>query len=562
MPKDELVRLITEAIQKAQQQGALPAFPLPAVEVEHPREAARGDYATSVAMKLAREAKAAPLKIAQAISAQLPANDLIGAVEIAPPGFINVRLSDAYLARQVDEILKAGQTFGNVDIGRGQRAQVEFVSANPTGPLHIGSARNAAIGDVLASVLSAANYRVEREYYVNDSGSQVRKFGESVYARYQQLLGHAVTFPADGYQGQYIADIAQEIIAAEGERFLSMPAADAMRALGKIGLDWMVADARKTLEAMGVRFDVWFSERSLYESGLFDRILQRLGEMGLLVEKDGAVWFAAQELGEDKDAVIIRSPQVIPEPSERPTYFASDIAYLWNKYKERGFDRVVYVWGSDHHGDVARVKAAARVLDIDLNKLDIIIYQLVNILRSGEQVRMSKRRGDFVMLADGLREVGKDAVRFMLLTRTADNVIEFDLTLAVEQSDQNPVYYVQYAHARIASILRLAAERGQLAEGGEVSRLTHPAEQALIRKMLELPEQIELAARQLMPHVLTHYSLELAAAFHSFYKQCRVLPGESVDVETSRARMQLVRATKQVLARTLNLMGIAAPEQM
>ncbi|MBI3734286.1 MAG: arginine--tRNA ligase, partial [Chloroflexi bacterium] len=230
MPKDELVRLITEAIQKAQQQGALPAFPLPAVEVEHPREAARGDYATSVAMKLAREAKAAPLKIAQAISAQLPANDLIGAVEIAPPGFINVRLSDAYLARQVDEILKAGQTFGHVDIGRGQRAQVEFVSANPTGPLHIGSARNAAIGDVLASVLSAANYRVEREYYVNDSGSQVRKFGESVYARYQQLLGHTVTFPADGYQGQYIADIAQEIIAAEGERFLSMPAADAMRA--------------------------------------------------------------------------------------------------------------------------------------------------------------------------------------------------------------------------------------------------------------------------------------------------------------------------------------------
>jgi arginyl-tRNA synthetase len=561
MLKNDLAQLIQQAIQQAQTAGALPAFALPAVDLEHPREEAHGDYATSVAMKLAKEARLAPIKIAQAINAQLPKEGMIGAAEVAPPGFINIRLSDVFLAQQVDAILHAGQTWGNVDVGKGKRAQVEFVSANPTGPLHMGSGRNAAIGDVLASILTAANYQVEREYYINDNGSQIRKFGESIYARYAQALGRDVPFPEKGYQGVYITSVAQAIAEKEGDKYLSMPQLEATRALGRIGTDAMVASARQTLEQMGIRFDVWFAESSLYDSGLFDRIYQILEEKGLVLEKDGALWFAAQELGEDKDAVIIRSPAIIEDPRERPTYFASDIAYMWNKFVMRKFDKVVYVWGSDHHGDVARVMAARRALELP-GEMDVIIYQFVNIVEHGEQVRMSKRNGHFVMLSEILEKVGADAARFMLLTRSADNVIEFDLGVALEQGDKNPVYYVQYAHARIASILRNAAERGQLHADGDVRLLTHPAEQALIRKMLELPEQVELAARQLTPHVRPHYALVLAALFHSFYKQCRVLPGESVDAETSKARLKLVKATQQVLARTLGLMGMSAPEQM
>jgi arginyl-tRNA synthetase len=561
MLKHDLAKLIETAIMQAQSAGALPAFALPAVDVEHPREAKNGDFATSVAMKLAKEAKMAPLKIAQAISAQLPKDGMIGEAIVAPPGFINIRLSDTFLAQQVDTILQAGRTWGNTDVGGGKRAQVEFVSANPTGPLHMGSARNAAIGDVLASILAAANYKVEREYYINDNGSQVRKFGESVYARYAQALGKDVPFPEKGYQGEYIAEVAKALAEQEGDKYLHMPQLEAQRALGRIGTDAMVESARQTLKEMGITFDVWFAESSLYESGLFDEIYKLLQDKGLVVEKDGAIWFAAQELGEDKDAVIIRSADVIAEPRERPTYFASDIAYMWNKFVVRKFDKVVYVWGSDHHGDVARVQAARRALELP-GEMDIIIYQFVNIVRHGEQVRMSKRSGDFVMLSDVLREVGSDATRFMLLTRSADNVIEFDLGIAVEQNDKNPVYYVQYAHARIASILRNATEREQMHADGDVRLLTHPAEQALIRRMLALPEQIDLAARQLTPHVLTHYSMDLASEFHSFYKQCRVLPGESVDAETSKARLKLVKATKQVLARTLRLMGMSAPESM
>ncbi|MBI5879003.1 MAG: arginine--tRNA ligase [Chloroflexi bacterium] len=561
MLKHELAQVIAQSIAAAQAAGALPAFAMPVVDVERPREAGHGDYSTTVAMKLAKEARMAPLKIAQAIAAHVPSGSMIARSEAVAPGFLNMHLDAAFLARQVDGILQAGETFGNITLGGGKRAQVEFVSANPTGPLHMGGARNAVIGDTVASILAAAGYDVEREFYVNDAGSQIRKFGGTMYARYQQALGFDVPFPEGGYQGEYIKDYVKEIIARDGEKYLQMPPDEATRALGQLGTDAVIAEARRTLAEMGVRFNVWFSERSLYTNGTFDTIYKLLETRALLLEKDGAIWFAAQEFGEDKDAVIVRSASVVAEPSERPTYFASDIAYMWNKFVERQFDKVVYVWGSDHHADVPRVKAAKRALGIP-GEIDIIIYQFVNIMKSGEQVRMSKRKGDFVALKDVLRDVGKDAMRFMLLTRSADNVIEFDLALAVEQSDQNPVYYVQYAHARIASILRTAAERGQLFDDGDTARLSHPAEQALIRKMLELPEQIELAARNLTPHLLTHYAQDLAATFHSFYKQCRVLPGESVDEALSKARMKLVKAAKQVLARTLHLLGMDAPDQM
>jgi arginyl-tRNA synthetase len=329
-----------------------------------------------------------------------------------------------------------------------------------------------------------------------------------------------------------------------------------------MGLQAMVEGARQTLARLHIFYDNWFSERSLYESGLFDQVVKMLAGRGLLAEKGGAVWFVAQDLGEDKDAVIIRSPAVIPDPRERPTYFGSDVAYVWNKLAIRGFDRAIYVWGADHHGDAPRVKAVARALGLNGSRVEIILYQLVTLKRGGEVVRMSKRTGEFVTLDEVIDEVGSDAVRFMLLTRSADSAIDFDLELAKKQSEENPVFYVQYAHSRIAGIERKAVERGVSPEGGDVSLLTHPAEQALIRQMLRLPEVVEQAATQLAPHHLTFYALELATIFHPFYEQCRVVSSDPTDAALSQARLKLVRATRQVLARTLGLLGVNAPERL
>ncbi len=562
MLKHDLANLITQAIQSAQRQGVLPSFALPTVEVEHPREAAHGDFATSVAMKLAREAKMAPLKIAQAIAAQLPVDGMIGKAEVAPPGFINIHLSDAYLAQQVTEILTAGQTFGNSDVGSGQAVQVEFVSANPTGPLHIGRTWGAVLGDTLARLMEAVGYRVTREYYFNNAGRQMQILGESVRARYFELIGRPLAFPAEGYQGEYIYRIAQAIVDEAGNAW----AEEEWQPFKERAEAWLFDDIRRALERLGIHFDVWTNEYDLYSSGAIERTLEALRARGYVYEADGAIWFKAMEFGADKDRVLVKS-------SGEPTYRLPDIAYHVNKM-ERGFDRIINIFGADHKAEYPDVIAGVRALGYDADRIQVVIHQFINLVREGRQVRMSTRRANYVTLDDLLDEVtithpesgitipGKDPVRFMLLTRSPDTAMNFDLDLVTKQSNENPVYYVQYAHARIASILRNADERGQNFADGDVSLLTHPAEQALIRTMLELPEQIELAARQLKPHVLTHYSMELATAFHSFYKQCRVLPGESIDIELSKARMQLVKATQQVLARTLALMGMTAPEQM
>jgi len=459
----------------------------------------------------------------------------------------------------VEAILDAGESFGDVAIGRGQRYQVEFVSANPTGPIHIGSVRNAVIGDTLASVLEAAGYGVEREYYVNDAGSQVRVFGESLYARYAQALGRDEPFPENGYQGDYITEMGQRFAQEVGGRYFDMPREEATRALGEEGIARVLRQAEKDLLDLGVEFDTWFHERSLHESGLLDRMLQMLRDGGFITERDDAIWFTSPDL--DADAVLIRSPEVIPVPEERPTYLASDIPYVWNKLVERGFDKAIYVWGADHHGDVPRVKAAAKALGLDAERVVIILYQLVNLKRGGEDVRMSKRKGELVTLRELLDEVGPDPIRFMLLTCTADSTMEFDLDLAVDQSDKNPVYYVQYAHARIASVLRHAADLGwDVEKPGDVSLLTHESELTLIGKMLELPEVVMLAAAQLAPHHLTFYARELAATFHIFYRDCRVVDAE--EPQLTQARLTLVRAAKLVLARALRLMGMSTPERM
>lgn len=560
--KNHLAALVKQAITNAQSAGALPTFAMPDPFVERAQRKEWGDYSTSLPLKLAREAKRPPLQIAQTIAAHVPTDGAVAQVTASAPGFVNFILSEVWLARQVQEILTQGAQFGNVPAEKVERVQVEYVSANPTGPLHVGGGRNGALGDTLANLLQANGHDVQREFYINDNGSQVRIFGESIFARYAQALGRDEPFPTQGYQGAYVVEMGKQIAQAHGDQFLQMPRDQALRELGKLGIAFVLDAYAKTLARMGVRFDNWFSERSLHESGLFAHVFKMLQDKNLVVEKDGAMWFAAQELGEDKDAVLIRSPQVIAAPDERPTYLASDVAYAWNKLVVRSFDRAIYIWGADHHGDVPRVLAATRALGLDPARAIIILHQFVNLKRGGELIKMSKRAGEFVTMDDLIDEVGADAVRFMLIAQSANTTMDFDLELAKKQSDENPVYYVQYAHARIASILAKAGEVGLTDEGGDVALLTHPAELELIRELLRLPETVELAAAKLEPHHLPHYAIELAGIFHAFYKQCRVVSSEPGDAALSRARLKLVRATKVALARTLGLMGVRAPETM
>lgn len=562
MIKHQLATVVGEGLVAAQAAGALPEFPLPAYTIDRAQKPEWGDFACSLALKLASAARRPPLQIAQAIASHLALPPSVAKVTITPPGFINLALSDTWVADQVDKILSAGSQYPTLDMGRGKRAQVEHVSANPTGPLTVGSGRNAAIGDTLARALAAAGYTVETEYYLNDAGSQIRNFGGSVYARYAQAFGREEPIPQDGYHGAYVAEIARKAIAQEGDRYLHTDRSEAVQKLGQIGVDAMVEDIEQTLLLLNVHFDGWFSEASLYTSGLFDRVFKILEEKGLLYRKEDAVWFKATEFGLSQDAVIIRSPKVIPNPAERPTYLASDVAYAWNKLAERGFDQAVYVWGADHSGDQPRVHAAIRALGLDPGRAPILLYQHVLLKRGGEMVKMSKRTGEFVTLREVVEEVGADAVRFMLITRSMDSTMDFDLDLAKKQSEENPVYYVQYAHARIASILRHAGEVGLSDQGADVSLLTHPAERSLILEMLRLEDIVELVAQKLEPHHLPHYAMELAAAFHVFYKQCRVVSSDPADLAVSRARLRLIHAAQQVLARTLGLMGVNAPESM
>nr|MBC7244343.1 arginine--tRNA ligase [Chloroflexota bacterium] len=555
MIRDEIAKLVHKAIEEAQKHGNLPKFDIPEIPVERPKQEGHGDLATPVCLQLASLARMAPLHIAHIIVQHMSLSDSLGNVEVAGPGYINFSLSPSWLARQVDVILQAGDRYGDIELGGRRKVQVEFISANPTGPLHIGSGRNAVVGDALANVLAAAGYDVQREYYVNDAGTQMGLFAESLYARYAQALGQDEPLPEGGYQGSYMVEMGQRAAREYGPRFLNMERSEALKALGDIGLAYTLESIRADVALMGIHFDRWFSERTLYEDGTFEHVMALLRERNYIFERDGAVWFAATALGGDKDEVIIRS-------GGAPGYFASDIAYHYNKFVCRGFDWVIDVWGADHQGHVPRMYAMMRALGLDPQRLSIIIYQLVTLKRRGEVVRLSKRTGDMITLREVLEDVGADAVRFFLLSRAAESQMDFDLELAKEHSNENPVYYIQYAHARISSILRVAQERGLERGDGDVSLLSHPMELALIRRMLMLPEIIELAATNLAPHHLAAYALDLASQFHVFYRDCRVVSSDPADYELTQVRLKLVRAAKIVLAKTLRLMGMTAPEQM
>jgi len=587
--RQEIAALIDAAARAAQAAGEIPPVVLLEPLVERPARPEHGDYATSLPLRLSRAARQSPMSLAEAIVRHLPENAAVGEVTVAAPGFINVRLADAWLARQVDVILEAGPGFAHSDAGGGRRLQVEFVSANPTGPLHVGNGRWASIGDSLARVLAAAGWAVEKEYLVNDQFTQVDTFALTLLARYKQLFGIDVDIPAEGYPGEYVIDLAKEAKAAFGDRFLrdEQPAPALRRwgvdrmvalirddlakeakaafgdrflrdeqpapALRRWGVDRMVALIRDDLAAMNVGYDVWFYESALYgENGTYEESMALLRRQGAVVEKEGAVWFASSALGEERDNVLIRSTGV-------PTYFASDIAYHYDKFFKRGFERVIDIWGADHQGHVSRVKTAVAALGVEEGRLAIIIGQLVGLKRGGEVVRASKRAGEIITLREVVDEVGADACRFFFLQRSADAQMEFDLDLAKRQSAENPVFYVQYAHARAAGILTTAAERGVAYEDGAVALLREPAELALVRRMLLLPELVESVAESYEPHHLPHYALDLATAFHDFYEKCRVI-GD--DAALSKARLRLSAAAKVVLGRTLDLMGMSAPERM
>ena len=550
--KELLHNAVIKAARQAIADGAFHADELPAVVLEVPPQKAFGDYATNFALQAARSARIKPRTVAEAVAARLD-EAWIDKVEIAGPGFINFYLKTDWLYQSLAVILAAGEAYGNTKAGAGKRVQVEFVSANPTGPLHVGHGRGAAVGSALANLLEAAGYEVEREYYINDAGNQIDNLAASVNARYLELLGQSCEFPADGYHGRDIIDTAQRIVDRDGDKYLQLPAAERLAAFKELALQEKLAALKEDLQAFNVEFDVWFSERTLHQNGAISQTCQILKENGNIYEQDGALWLKSTAYGDDKDRVVIRENGI-------PTYLAADIAYHRDK-AGRGFDSLINIWGADHHGYICRVKAALAALGYDAAMLEVLVLQMVSLYRDGELVKMSKRTGQSVTLTELIEEVGCDAARFFFIMRSIDSQLDFDLDLAKSRSNENPVYYIQYAHARIASIFRQAAEAGIGAGQAEcdLSVLTAQPEVDLIKKMGEYPEEISFAAAERAPHRVARYAYELAGLFHAFYNQCRIV---GVEPELAGARLALVTAVQNTIRHALKVLGITAPEKM
>jgi arginyl-tRNA synthetase len=553
--KQTLTDIILAAHRRAVEAGDLPATELPPWKLELPKNPAHGDYAANVALVTAGAARMPPRKVAEILLKHLTGVEgMIAGAEIAGPGFINFRLDPGAWHRVLTSIESAGADYGRCDAGRGKKIQVEFVSANPTGPLHVGHGRGAAVGDVLARILAFAGYEVQREYYLNDAGNQIATLGGSTYLRYLELLGREVSFPENFYQGGYIRDIARDVLSAEGSRYAEMPEAEAVQLLGTYAGSRIRKEIEEDLRAFGVEFDNWYSERSLYERGEVARTLKDLEDRGIAYRSEGALWLRTTAHGDEKDRVLVRN-------DGRETYFASDIAYHLEKFA-RGFDEVVDIWGADHHGYVPRVRAALSACGVDASKLHVLLVQFVALLREGQPVSMSTRSGEFVTLAEVRNEVGRDAARFLFLTRSCDATLDFDLEVAKRQTSDNPVFYVQYAHARICSVFRGAAEAG-IAEprAAEVTLAPLKLEEEVdILKHLHLfPEVVEAAALQHEPHRVAFYLQELAAKFHPYYNKHRFL---TEDAELTRARLALIAGIRTVIRNGLELLGVSFPETM
>jgi arginyl-tRNA synthetase len=552
----DLAGLFRAALVRAAASGALDLDPeaIPEPALERPRLPEHGDWATNVALVLAKAAKAPPRAVAEAMVAHLELPDWVAGVEVAGPGFVNVRLDQRWFAGLVRRVLAEGMSFGSTDLGHGERVNVEFISANPTGPLHVGNARLAPTGDALANLLAATGHKVEREYYLNDAGSQLDLLGASVEAAYLALLGRPSDPPPDGYRGGYVAELATELRSELGGSLADLEPAERRSRITEWSYQRMVEGIQRTLARLGVKFDVWFSERTLHQSGAIADTVDELRERGLVEDRDGAVWLRTTRFGDDKDRPLIRS-------SGAPTYLAADVVYYRDK-RRRGFDRLIFLWGADHHGYVPRMRAVIRAFGDPDDSAEFIIGQMVSLVRAGQPAKMSKRAGDIVTVDDLIDEVGKDAFRYTMLRTSVDTPTEFDVEAVTRQSMDNPVYYVQYAHARISSVQRQGSEIGFTplpVEEADLGLLVHPMEAALLRRLAAFEEQVLVAAAQRAPHRLTRYAEELAAAFHRFYGECRVLTD---DHALSSARWWLVEATRRVLVNTLALIGVYAPERM
>jgi len=585
--KEQLAHILADAVTRLQADGSLPAGITPAATVERTRDRAHGDFASNLAMTLAKQARSNPRELAAKIVAALGTDSRISKVEIAGPGFINFHLGADAWHGVITDILAEGGNFGRSSRGKGRRVQVEFVSANPTGPLHVGHGRGAAYGAAVADLLEAVGYEVHREYYVNDAGRQMDILATSVWLRYLELGGEEFEFPSNGYQGDYVQDIAATLRREHGdtyhhsaaEVFTDLPAdapaggdkeehIDALiarsrgllgdnryRFVFELGLNTILDDIRDDLGLFGVNYEQWFSERSLVESGAVNRALERLRHSEHVYEKDGALWFRSTDYGDEKDRVLVRD-------NGQSTYFASDIAYHMDKL-ERGFDRVIDIWGADHHGYVPRVKAALQALGDDPARLDVLLVQFAVLYRGGEKVQMSTRSGEFVTLRQLRKEVGRDAARYFYVMRKCEQHMDFDLDLAKSQSSDNPVYYVQYAHARVMSVFRQLQEKqlawDQAAGTSALATLGEPHEQALMISLSRYPEILESAALNHEPHQLTSYLRELANDFHTYYNAHVFLVDDS---ELRNARLALIEATRQVIANGLQLLGVSAPDSM
>ncbi len=553
--KDFVRDALEKVFEECRQEGLLKSTDMPKFVVEMPRNKAHGDLATNLAMVLAKTEKRPPREIADILAPRLhEADRRIDNVEIAGPGFINFCVKDDVWHNVLEDIEKAGDRFGATDIGKGRKVLVEFVSANPTGPLHIGHGRGAALGDALARILAFTGYDVQREYYINDVGVQMRNLGRATYLRYLELLKKDVDFPDDLYRGAYIYDLAKEMILKQGNKFLEMAEEEAVPHFTQFAASTILQGIKEDLEAFGVAFQEWFSEKQLFDNGSVQQTIEAFKAKDLAYEQDGALWFRAGRYGDEKDRVMIKE-------DGKTTYFASDIAYHQNKFT-RGFETAIDIWGADHHGYVPRIRAVLDALGIEQDAFSVLLVQMVNLLRDGTPVAMSTRAGEFVTLREVIDEVGSDAARFMFLTRRSDAQLDFDLAVAKKQSDENPVYYVQYAHARICSIIAFAEEKGFSVPAYadiDASLLTAPEETDLIKKLSQFGEMIAGSARAFEPHRISMYLMELVGQFHSYYNKHRVITEHE---ELSLARLYLMGAIKTVLKNGLSLVGVQAPDKM
>ena len=549
--KSVLSDAIIKTAQNAIAAGVVKDGALPEVQLTVPPKKEFGDFASNFAMQSARALRCNPRVLAQYIVENLDC-PYVKKAEIAGPGFINFYLNPDWVYDMLARIVEAGENYGNLPKASDEKIQLEYVSANPTGPLHVGHGRGAAVGSALANLLKAAGYDVEQEYYINDAGNQMNNLARSVNARYLELLGKEIEFPEDGYHGHDIIDTAQRIINKYGDRFLLMGEEERLEEFKTIAYQEKLAALKEDLERFNVRFDVWFSEKTLHEANKIKEACDTLLEKGYMYEQDGALWLKSTAFGDDKDRVVIRDNGV-------PTYFAADIAYHANKFG-RGFDRVINLWGADHHGYIARMKAAMQCMGYQPEQLEILILQMVRLLRDGQEVKMSKRTGQSVTLNELIDEVGTDAARFFFVMRSIDSQLDFDLDLAKKKSNDNPVFYVQYAHARICSIMRQVAEAGIEVQGkGDYKLLTEPVEVDLIKKLGEYPEMLATAAKERAVQQVAHYVYDLAGLFHSAYNQCRIL---GVNEELQQARLAMVMAVGHVVRHALSILGVSAPEKM